>query len=68
MLFSRFSQKSPILACVYVLLGGGAVIVHKARLLSRVGGEGGARAPTFDPHTIKCMQVPLSPIHLSPFC
>ncbi len=25
------------------------------------------RAPTSDPHTIKCMQVPLSLIHLSPF-
>jgi hypothetical protein len=27
----------------------------------RVWGEGRARAPTFDPHTIKRMQVPLSP-------
>ena len=52
--------------CVYYW--GGAVIVHQARLLSHVGGEGRARVPTSDPHTIKCTQVSLSPIHLSPFC
>jgi hypothetical protein len=34
----------------------------------RVWGEGRARAPTFDPHTIKRVQVSLSPILLSPFC
>jgi hypothetical protein len=44
-------------------VGGGAVIVHTARsLLSRVGGEGEARAPTFVLHTLECMQIPLSPI------
>jgi hypothetical protein len=48
------------LACVYVLLGGGAVMVHRPASY-RVWGEGRARAPTFDPHTIKRMQVPLSP-------
>jgi hypothetical protein len=49
-------------------LRGGAAIVHQARLLSHVGGEGRARVPTSDLHTIKCMLVSLSPIHLSPFC
>ncbi len=52
MLFSRFSWKSLILAHVNVLLGGGgAVIVHKARLLSRVGGGEGASThlwPTYN--------------------
>ncbi len=43
-----------------VLLGGGAVMVHRPATY-RVWGEGRARAPTFDPHTIKRMQVPLSP-------
>ncbi len=37
--------------CV-LLRGGGAAIVHQARLLSHVGGEGRARVPTSDPHTI----------------
>ncbi len=40
--------------------GGGAVMVHRPASY-RVWGEGRARAPTFDPHTIKRMQVPLSP-------
>ncbi len=47
---------------------GGAVIAHKARLLIACGGEGEARAPTLALHTIKRMQVSLSPILLSPFC
>ena len=41
-------------------IGGGAVMVHRPASYC-VWGEGGARAPTFDPHTIKRMQVPLSP-------
>jgi hypothetical protein len=68
MLFSRFSQKSLKLACLCTIEGGGVAIVHQARLLLHVGGEGRARVPTSDPHTIKCMLVSLSPIRLSPFC
>ncbi len=36
-------------------------MVHRPASYRVWGGEGRARAPTFDPHTIKRMQVPLSP-------
>ncbi len=39
--------------------GGGAVIVHKARLLIACGGEGEGRAPTLVLHTLE-MHVDLS--------
>ncbi len=42
--------------------GGQAGYTRPAFLLSRVGGEGEARATVLVLHTLRCMQISLSPI------